>query len=146
MPMEKNRYPADWKKIAFAVKQAAGWRCQQCGKQCRKPGERLDAPEMAGHKYTLTVHHRDHQPDKELLDGVDCEGFLLVVHGSERSRSIIHNLSVLELAEMLAELMSNLKSGSEIQQALAIAEGLKKAREIAMAAKKDSMLRRILEK
>lgn len=85
-------------------------------------------------------------PDKELLDGVDCEGFLLLVHGCEKGRSIIHNLSVLELAEILAELMTNLKSGSEIQQALAIAEGLKKAREIDMAAKKDSMLRRILEK
>lgn len=85
-------------------------------------------------------------PDKELLDGVDCEGFLLVTRGCERSRSIIHNLSILEMAQTLANLMCDLKSGSEIQQALAIAEGLKKAREIDMAAKKDSMLRRILEK
>ena len=63
MPMEKNRYPAEWKKIALAVKEAAGWKCQACGKQCRKPGEKLGTPGRAGHKYTLTVHHLDHQPE-----------------------------------------------------------------------------------
>lgn len=33
MPMEKERYPNDWKQIAFSIKEAAGWRCQGCGKQ-----------------------------------------------------------------------------------------------------------------
>lgn len=63
MPMDKNRYPADWKKIARAVKEAAGWKCQACGKQCRRPGEPLHGPERAGHVYTLTVHHKDHVPE-----------------------------------------------------------------------------------
>ena len=63
MPMEKGRYPSDWRLIAQAVKEAAGWRCQQCGKQCRKPGERLGTPGKAGHQWTLTVHHRDHKPE-----------------------------------------------------------------------------------
>lgn len=63
MPMEKGRYPADWKQIALEVKEAAGWRCQRCGKQCRRPGEGLDTPGRAGHQYTLTVHHIDHQPE-----------------------------------------------------------------------------------
>lgn len=58
MPMEKGRYPADWKRIAQSVKEAAGWKCQQCGKQCRRPGERLDT-----HQRTLTVHHLDHMPE-----------------------------------------------------------------------------------
>ena len=58
MPMDKKRYPANWKQIAAAVKEAAGWRCQQCGKQCRRPGEKLDT-----HQRTLTVHHIDHQPE-----------------------------------------------------------------------------------
>ena len=58
MPMEKERYPANWKEIAFSVKQKAGWKCQKCGKQCRKPGEPLDT-----HTRTLTVHHKDHQPE-----------------------------------------------------------------------------------
>ena len=58
MPMEKERYPANWKKIALAVKQAADWRCQKCGKQCRKPGEPFDT-----HRNTLTVAHLNHTPE-----------------------------------------------------------------------------------
>jgi 5-methylcytosine-specific restriction endonuclease McrA len=41
MPMELDRYPEDWKKIALAVKEAASWICQHCGKPCRRPGESL---------------------------------------------------------------------------------------------------------
>lgn len=63
MPMEKGRYPADWKEIALRVKQAAGWRCAACGKKCREPGEKLGTPGRAGHQYTLTVHHIDHRPE-----------------------------------------------------------------------------------
>lgn len=58
MPMEKHRYPANWKEIATAVKDAAGWKCEECGKQCRKPGEPFDT-----HRRTLTVHHIDHVPE-----------------------------------------------------------------------------------
>lgn len=58
MPMEKERYPGNWKDLAFAVKEAAGWKCQSCGKQCRKPGEKLDS-----HVRTLTVHHINHMPE-----------------------------------------------------------------------------------
>lgn len=58
MPMDKARYPANWREIARQVKEAAGWRCQGCGKKCRQPGEPLDT-----HKRTLTVHHIDHNPE-----------------------------------------------------------------------------------
>ena len=58
MPMEKDRYPADWKRIARGVKDAAGWVCQGCGKQCRRPGDPFDT-----HTRTLTVHHINHQPE-----------------------------------------------------------------------------------
>ena len=51
MPMDKARYPADWKKIAQTVKEKAGWVCQGCGMQCRRPGEPFDT-----HRRTLTVH------------------------------------------------------------------------------------------
>ena len=58
MPMERERYPADWEQIAFAVKERAGWKCQKCGKQCRRPGEPYDT-----HKNTLTVAHLNHTPE-----------------------------------------------------------------------------------
>lgn len=57
MPMDRSRYPADWEEIALEVKAAAGWRCAACGKQCRKPGQKLDT-----HRRTLTVHHIDMNP------------------------------------------------------------------------------------
>ena len=58
MPMDKARYPANWKEIALDIKTAAGWRCSGCGMKCREPGEKFDT-----HKRTLTVHHIDHQPE-----------------------------------------------------------------------------------
>ena len=56
--MEWERYPADWARIALTIKEVAGWKCQNCGKQCRRPGEPFDS-----HTRTLTVHHIDHQPE-----------------------------------------------------------------------------------
>lgn len=58
MPMERERYPKNWKQIALSVKEAASWRCQKCGKQCRRPGEQFDT-----HKRTLTVAHLNHTPE-----------------------------------------------------------------------------------
>lgn len=51
MPMRRDQYPTDWDEIAMAVKEAAGWRCQECGMQCRRPREPFDT-----HRRTLTVH------------------------------------------------------------------------------------------
>ena len=58
MPMDKARYPAEWKRIAQGVKEKAGWICQGCGMKCRKPGEPFDT-----HRRTLTVHHINHIPE-----------------------------------------------------------------------------------
>jgi len=58
MPMIRSLYPDDWESIARDVKERADWKCQACGKQCRKPGEPFDT-----HKNTLTVHHIDHCPE-----------------------------------------------------------------------------------
>lgn len=58
MPMQKERYPANWKEIALEIKKEAGWRCAACDMKCREPGEKFDT-----HKRTLTVHHIDHQPE-----------------------------------------------------------------------------------
>lgn len=58
MPMDKKRYPKDWKRIAYAIKEKAGWKCEFCGKQCRRPGEPFDT-----HRNTLTVAHMNHTPE-----------------------------------------------------------------------------------
>ena len=58
MPMERERYPSDWELIALAVKEAADWKCQVCGRNCRRPGEPFDT-----HRRTLTVAHLNHQPE-----------------------------------------------------------------------------------
>lgn len=55
MPMERWKYPDDWERIAREVKDEAGWRCERCGKQCRRPGEPFDT-----HRCTLTVSHINH--------------------------------------------------------------------------------------
>ena len=39
MPMERDRYPANWRLMALAIKQAVAWNCQQCGRPCRQAGE-----------------------------------------------------------------------------------------------------------
>lgn len=55
MPIDRSKYPDDWDDIASAVKEAAGWKCEKCGLQCRFPGEEFDT-----HKRTLTVAHINH--------------------------------------------------------------------------------------
>jgi hypothetical protein len=65
MPMQVERYPADWKAIAHAIKSVCDWQCQACGKQCRRPWEAFDT-----HQRTLTVAHlcpEDHAPDAPVV-------------------------------------------------------------------------------
>lgn len=85
MPMDRSLYPQNWEAIAQQVKDEAGWRCEQCGRVCRRPRESLpdfcqriegvshpdldwvnqtaiatilDKPQ----RWTLTVAHLDHIP------------------------------------------------------------------------------------
>lgn len=55
MPIDRSKYPPNWDDIAVAIKEQAGWKCEQCGLQCRLPGEKFDT-----HKRTLTVAHINH--------------------------------------------------------------------------------------
>lgn len=57
MPMNSDLYPPNWDQIATAIKAAAQWVCQDCGMQCRRPGEPFDT-----HRRTMSVHHVDHNP------------------------------------------------------------------------------------
>ena len=65
MPMQKELYPDNWKEIAFRIKDSTGWKCQGCGKQCRKPGEPFDT-----HRNTLTVAHLNHRPEDIRLENL----------------------------------------------------------------------------
>ena len=58
MPMDRKRYPEEWEQIALAKKESVGWHCEQCGKQCRRPGEPFDT-----HRRTLTVARLNHTPE-----------------------------------------------------------------------------------
>jgi len=60
MPVDWSRYPENWTEIALAVKEAADWRCQRCGLQCRRPGEPFDTQ-----RHTLTVAH---WPDSDTMN------------------------------------------------------------------------------
>lgn len=53
-------YPDDWAEIAHKVKEANDWRCQECDRQCRRPGEAFD-----GHDRTLALAHisQDYEAD-----------------------------------------------------------------------------------
>ena len=39
--MQRLRYPTNWDEIATHVKAEANWKCEQCGRECRKSGESL---------------------------------------------------------------------------------------------------------
>lgn len=41
MPIDRKFYPKNWDEIALQVKQEANWRCQDCDRLCRMPGESL---------------------------------------------------------------------------------------------------------
>lgn len=55
MPVDWTKYPEDWPEIAERIKEAAGWKCEKCGRACRMPGEQFDT-----HRRTLTVAHINH--------------------------------------------------------------------------------------
>jgi hypothetical protein len=55
-PMQRELYPDNWEEMAHALKHAAGWRCQQCGVQCRRPWDPIETRPI------LTVAHLNHIP------------------------------------------------------------------------------------
>lgn len=77
MPMKRELYPADWREIAARKKAEADWKCEACGRQCRKPGEPFDT-----HARTLTVHHIDGNPGNCTPENLTalCAGCHLKAH------------------------------------------------------------------
>lgn len=75
MPINKSKYPANWKAIATTVKENADWMCQQCQRPCKKPNESWDEFKYKLAKkskamyldccekpirFVLTTSHKDH--------------------------------------------------------------------------------------
>jgi len=66
-------YPTDWMEIARAVKQAAGYRCSRCDRQC------LPATNSYRHlnislrrALSAQVHHLDSNPSNNHLNNLVC--------------------------------------------------------------------------
>ena len=55
MPVDWSKYPNNWKKIAAQLKKSVGYKCEDCKKNCYKPGEKVH-----NHKRVLTVAHINH--------------------------------------------------------------------------------------
>jgi rubredoxin len=72
MPFDPARYPKNWRAIARRVKDAAGWRCEQCGH-----------PHAPAQGYTLTVHHIDGDTFNNAPDNLValCQRCHLAIHG-----------------------------------------------------------------
>jgi len=91
MPIDRQRYPTDWEQIAFSVKQAALWRCQHCGQQCLRPGEKPSSTNRS--EWTsaiLSVHHanftpEDNQPQNLIALCTPCH---LSLHGRTKRQNV----------------------------------------------------------
>jgi predicted HNH restriction endonuclease len=88
MTVNPNHYPRNWHSIALSVKKAAQWRCQYCGKQCYRPGEKpsnLNRSEWAAD--ILQVHHRNHDPSQNQVSNLRavCAACHLNLHRSKYS-------------------------------------------------------------
>ena len=77
MPMRPRRklYPPNWEEIAAQVKEAAGWKCEECGH-----------PHAPADGYMLTVHHIDGDPSNNDPDNLValCQRCHLGLHGKKR--------------------------------------------------------------
>lgn len=83
MAKQKERYPKNWKQIAFQVKEQANWQCRRCGQQCLKPGQ--DSSHLSfseRRKLTLEVHHDNRIPEDNRPENLVplCSGCHLHYH------------------------------------------------------------------
>jgi len=64
-----SRYSKEWKAIAIAVKEAANWKCQECGIDCSQP-EKWRGDRYLQAMITLTVHHVDFNSENDQPDNL----------------------------------------------------------------------------
>jgi len=71
--MSKSRYPDNWNEIAFKQKEKVKWRCQKCGVQCIKPGDKTAHLSKSNRaKITMLVHHSNYQPEDNREENLVC--------------------------------------------------------------------------
>ena len=54
MPMQRDRYPANWHAISLRIRNREGWACKFCQAEAGKPNP------ITGSNVVLTVAHLDH--------------------------------------------------------------------------------------
>jgi hypothetical protein len=100
MPVDKSKYPKNWKSIASEIKESANWTCQECDRPCRRPKQEWvefvgglltdnqggwydqTCDEVAGRqierpqRFTLTVAHLDHDTTNNATENLKalCSG------------------------------------------------------------------------
>ena len=80
-------------------------------------------------KANIMGDNPEYAPDKKLQDGLESDGFLLMTMEDGRPGAVVlMGITTMDLAKMLAG--GSDESSSVIQQAIAIADGLRKAAEI----------------
>lgn len=86
------------------------------------------------YRYTIKVEaaegcNQDFSPDEELREGVNVDGFaLLGLRNGHPGVVVIYGVTTMDLATVIGADAS--EGGSVIRQAAAIAEGIRKAKEI----------------
>lgn len=86
----------------------------------------------------------EYAPDKELRNGMECDGFLLLTWKDGKPHStVVQNLTVMDMAQIIAH--DDSQAGSAVAQAIAIAEGIRKARKICKEFRTETAAREIAE-
>lgn len=114
MPIDRSLYPAHWSELAFALKVAAGWRCQWCG---AKQGD-LRTSKRTGKEWrvVITVMHLDHDPgNPDARLAVGCASCHLKYDRSpeqrgRRARNMAMARGQLPLIEELCEVVGGPKT------------------------------------
>ena len=93
------------------------------------------------YRYTIKVEagegcNQEFVPDEELREGVNVDGFVLLgLRNGQPGVVVLYGVTTYELATMIGADTS--EGGSVIRQAAAIAEGIRKAKEIKQADDRD---------
>jgi 5-methylcytosine-specific restriction endonuclease McrA len=84
-----SEYPNNWKELTYQLKEKNNWKCSKCGRQCIKPGEKvneqLTRSERA--KLTLQAHHSDYDVSNNCPENLRilCSACHLSYHCQRRS-------------------------------------------------------------